>query len=439
MNQWRWVAVLGMGALATAAVAQDVPALVQKQLPGLVANYQELHEHPELSHFEANTSAWLAGEFRDAGYTVTERVGKYTDGSQAYGVVAVLKNGAGPTLLLRTDMDALPVEEKTGLPYASKVHMKNLAGQEVPVMHACGHDLHMTNMVGVARVMAAEKAKWHGTLILIGQPSEEVGEGAQAMLSDGLYERFGRPDYVIALHDNAGLPVGKVGISSGPALASSTTVYVTMRGVGGHGAMPASTKDPVVMAAQFIVALQTIVSRQMLPTHPSIVTVGMIHGGTQSNIIPDEVKMGLSVRSLNEQDRLQILKDIERTADGIALAAGVPSDRKPLVVPNSHHTLLTFNNPDLTARVRGVFVKALGADNVVDVEPAMVSEDFSLYSLEGHKIPAVIFWIGAVDPAKIASGVELPSLHSSLFAPVAEPALRTGITAMSDAALELLQ
>ena len=438
MNRWQWIAVLGIGWVAATGMAQDVPALVAKQLPGLVTSYQELHQHPELSHLEAKTSEWLAGEFRDAGYTVTERVGKYADGSQAYGVVAVLKNGTGPTLMIRTDMDALPVEERTGLPYASKVHMKNLAGQDVAVMHACGHDLHMTNMVGVARIMAAEKAKWHGTLILIGQPSEEVGEGAEAMLKDGLYERFGRPDYVIALHDNAGLAVGKIGISSGPALASSTTLYVTMRGVGGHGAMPASTKDPVVMAAQFVVALQTIVSRQMLPTHPSIVTVGMIHGGTQSNIIPDEVKMGLSVRSLNEADRLQILKDIERTADGIALAAGVPADRKPLVEANARHTPLTFNNPQLTARVRGVFVKALGADNVVDVEPAMVSEDFSRYSLDG-KIPAVIFWLGAVDPAKIASGVELPSLHSSLFAPVAEPALRTGITAMSDAALELLQ
>lgn len=438
MSGWQWVAVLGMGFGVTAAVAQEVPALVEKQLPGLVTTYRELHQRPELSRFEAKTSAWLAGEFRDAGYTVTERVGKYADGSQAYGVVGVMKNGAGPTLLIRTDMDALPVEEETALPYASKVRVKNAAGQEVGVMHACGHDLHMTNMVGVARVMAAEKAKWHGTLILIGQPSEELGEGAKAMLEDGLYERFGRPDYAIALHDNAGLAVGKVGISSGPALASSTTMFVTMRGVGGHGAMPASTKDPVVMAAEFVVALQTIVSRQMLPTHPSIVTVGMIHGGTQSNIIPDEVKMGLSVRSLNEADRQRILGDIQRTADGIALVAGVPADRKPLVEQNARHTPLTFNNPEMTARMRAVFVKALGADNVVDVDPAMVSEDFGRYGLDGRKIPTVIFWLGAVDPAKIASGVELPSLHSSRFAPVAEPALRVGITAMSDAALELL-
>lgn len=252
-------------ATQSAARAQDVPSLVAKQLPELVTTYQGLHQRPELSHYEAKTSAWLAGELRAAGYTVTEHIGKYADGSQAYGIVGLLKNGAGPTLLVRTDMDALPVEEKTGLPYASTVRMKNAAGQEVSVMHACGHDLHMTTMVGVARVMVAEKAKWHGTLMLVGQPSEEIGEGATAMLSDGFYERFGRPDYAVALHDNAGLAVGKVGITSGPAMAGAMTVFVTMRGVGGHGAMPASTKDPIVMASQFVLAIQTIVSRQTLP------------------------------------------------------------------------------------------------------------------------------------------------------------------------------
>jgi hippurate hydrolase len=419
---------------------QDVPSLVAKQLPELVTKYQGLHQRPELSRYEAKTSAWLAGELRDAGYTVTDHIGKYTDGSPAYGVVALLKNGAGPTLLIRTDMDALPVEEKTGLPYASTVRMKNAAGQEVSVMHACGHDLHMTTMVGVARVMAAEKAKWHGTLMLVGQPAEEVGEGATAMLSDGFYERFGRPDYAIALHDNAGLAVGKVGITSGPAMAGATTVFVTIRGVGGHGAMPASTKDPIVMASQFVLAIQTIVSRQTLPTNPAVVTVGMINGGTQANIIPDEVKLGLSVRFLDEAVRKNIIDDIQRTADGIALVAGVPADRKPLVESvQSRLTSITYNNPELTARVRATLVTALGEQNVVNLEPVMVSEDFGRFGLEGHKIPTVLFWLGAVDPAKIASGEPLPSLHSSVFAPMAEPALRTGVTAMSDAALALLQ
>jgi hippurate hydrolase len=422
------------------ALAQDVPSLVAKQLPELVTTYQGLHQKPELSHFEAKTSAWLADELRAAGYTVTDHIGKYTDGSPAYGVVGILKNGAGPTLLIRTDMDALPVEEKTGLPYASTVRMKNAAGQEVSVMHACGHDLHMTNMVGVARVMAAEKAKWHGTLMLVGQPAEEVGEGAQAMLSDNFYERFGRPDYAIALHDNAGLAAGKVGVTSGPAMAGAMTVFVTIRGVGGHGAMPASTKDPIVMAAQFVLAIQTIVSRQTLPTNPAIVTVGMIDGGTQPNIIPDEVKLGLSVRFLDEAVRKSILEDIQRTADGIALVAGVPADRRPLVeVVSSRMTPVTYNNPALTTRVRGALVAAMGAENVVDLEPVMVSEDFGRFGLDGHKIPTVLFWLGAVDPAKIASGAPLPSLHSSVFAPIAEPALRTGVTAMSDAAIALLQ
>jgi hippurate hydrolase len=435
-----WLLIGGLLVTYSAACAQDVPSLVAKQLPELVTMYQGLHQRPELSHYEAKTSAWLADELRNAGYAVTDHIGKYTDGSPAYGVVALLKNGAGPTLLIRTDMDALPVEEKTGLPYASTVRMKNAAGQEVSVMHACGHDLHMTTMVGVARVMAAEKAKWHGTLMLVGQPAEEVGEGATAMLSDNFYERFGRPDYAIALHDNAGLAAGKVGITSGPAMAGAMTVFVTMRGVGGHGAMPASTKDPIVMSSQFVLAIQTVVSRQTLPTNPAVVTVGMINGGTQANIIPDEVKLGLSVRFLDEAVRKSILEDIQRTADGIALVAGVPPDRKPLVeVASSRLPSVTYNNPALTARVRNALVTAVGDENVVNLEPVMVSEDFGRFGLEGHKIPTVLFWLGAVDPAKIASGEPLPSLHSSVFAPMAEPALRTGVTAMSDAAMALLQ
>ena len=441
MQVRRWMAVCGLAVagLTSEAVAQ-VPALTEKQLPNLLTTYQQLHRTPELSHYESKTSAWLADQFRAAGYTVTDHIGKYADGSPAYGVVGILKNGPGPILLIRTDMDALPVEEKTGLPYASTVKMKNAAGQEVSVMHACGHDLHMTNMVGVARVMAAEKSKWHGTLMLVGQPSEEIGEGATAMLSDNFYQRFPRPDFAIALHDNAGLAAGKVGITSGPAMAGSTTVFVTMRGVGGHGAMPASTKDPIVMASQFVLAIQTIVSRQTLPTNPAVVTVGMINGGTQANIIPDEVKLGLSVRFLDENVRKSIIDDIQRTADGIALVAGVPADRKPVIdVVQSRLTPVTYNNPDLTRTVRALLVTALGQDNVVDLAPVMVSEDFGRFGLESHQIPTVLFWLGAVDPAKIASGAPLPSLHSIVFAPMAEPALRTGVLAMSDVAIGLLQ
>jgi amidohydrolase len=438
-----WVVVcLTLWCATASSRSQDVPELVKHQMPELISAYKELHENPELSHFEVKTSAWLAGQLRSAGYTVTENVGRYNDGSQAYGVVGVMKNGKGKTLLLRTDMDALPVIEKTDLPYASKVRTKNAAGQEVGVMHACGHDVHLTTMVGVARVMAVEKTKWHGTLILIGQPSEELAEGAQAMLSDDLYQRFGRPDVALVLHDNASLAAGMVGITSGPAMASSTTVFVTMRGVGGHGAMPASTKDPVVMAAEFVTAVQTIVSRQTLPTHPAVVTVGTIHGGTQSNIIPDEVKMGLSVRALDETTRKNVLEEIQRTADGVALIAGVPAERKPQVEV-AHFTSPIYNDPMLTARVRHVLTDALGADNVLDLEPVMVSEDFGLFGLPDHAIPTVLFWLGAVDPVKVAasvtSGVPLPSLHSSMFAPLPELTLSTGVTAMSDAALDLLK
>jgi amidohydrolase len=276
--------------------------------------------------------------------------------------------------------------------------------------------------------------------MIVGQPSEEVGEGARAMLSDNFYERFGRPDYAIALHDNAGLAAGKIGITSGPAMAGSMTVYVTIRGVGGHGAMPASTKDPIVMSSQFVLAIQTIVSRQTLPTNPAVVTVGMINGGTQANIIPDDVKLGLSVRFLDENTRKSILEDIQRTADGIALSAGVPADRKPLVeVASTRLTPVTYNDPALTNRVRSVLVTAVGDENVVNLDPVMVSEDFGRFGLDGHQIPTVLFWLGAVDPAKIASGAPLPSLHSSVFAPMAEPALRTGVTAMSDVAIALLQ
>ena len=294
MQRWRLIAAYGITATAVGMTsvsrAQEVPALVERQLPNLLVTYKGIHAAPELSHHESQTSALLANELRKAGYTVTERVGKYPDGSQAYGVVGILKNGAGPTLLVRTDLDALPVTEKTSLPYASSVRSKNPAGQDVGVMHACGHDIHITTMIGVARNMAALKGQWHGTLMLIGQPSEETIDGAKAMLADQLYERFGRPDLAIALHD-ANFAAGKVSVVSGSALASSTSIDVVMRGVGSHGAAPEAGKDPIVMASEFVVAAQTIVSRSIPPDQPAVVTVGDIHGGTKRNIIPDEVKM----------------------------------------------------------------------------------------------------------------------------------------------------
>ena len=447
MQPGQLMAVLAMSAavtmgLTSRAIAQEVPVLVDKQLPSLLTTYKSLHAAPELSHHEAQTSALLAAEMRKVGYTVTERVGKYPDGSQAYGVVGVMKNGAGPTLLVRTDLDALPVTEDTKLPYASKVRAKNPAGQDVGVMHACGHDIHITTMIGVARNMAALKSQWHGTLMLIGQPSEETIDGAKAMLADHLYERFGKPDLAIALHD-ANFAAGKVSVVSGPALASSTSIDVVMRGVGSHGAAPEAGKDPIVMASEFVLALQTIESRSVPPSQPAVVTVGDIHGGTKRNIIPDEVKMELTTRCYSEEVRQMIIDGVKRTAKGVAIAAGVPADRMPVVtVLNDESTPATINDPALAARLQRIFVEKLGADNVIERKAIMGSEDFGIFSLD-HKIPAVIFWLGAYDPAKVAeserTGVALPSPHSPFFAPLPEPALRTGITAMTDAAVALLQ
>lgn len=447
MRRWQGMAACGMTAaitvgLTSTAIAQEVPALLDKQLPGLMTTYKALHTAPELSHHEVETSALLANEMRKAGYTVTERVGKYPDGSEAYGVVGILKNGAGPTLLIRTDLDALPVTEDTKLPYASKVRSKNPAGQDVGVMHACGHDIHITTMIGVARNMAALKSQWHGTLMLIGQPSEETIDGAKAMLADHLYERFGKPDLAIALHD-ANFAAGKVAVVSGPALASSTSIDVVMRGVGSHGAAPEAGKDPIVMAGEFIVALQTVVSRSVPPSQPAVVTVGHILGGTKRNIIPDEVKMELTTRCYSEEVRQMIIDGVKRTAKGVAIAAGVPADRMPIVtVLNDESTPATINDPALSARLQKIFEAKLGANNVIERKAIMGSEDFGIFSLD-HQIPAVIFWLGAYDPAKVAeserTGVALPSPHSPFFAPLPEPTLRTGITAMTDAAVALLQ
>jgi amidohydrolase len=438
----------GVGALlclfSGTAMAQDLPTYVNGQLPGLVDIYKGLHTHPELSHHEEQSSALVATELRKAGYTVTEHVGKYPDGSQAFGVVAILKNGAGPTLLIRSDMDALPIVEETGLSYASTVKTKNASGQEVGVMHACGHDIHMTSLIGTARAMAAMKNQWHGTLMLIGQPSEETIDGAKAMLADHLYERFGKPDMEIALHDTNLGPAGTVFVTPGAAQASSTSVDVIMRGIGGHGSAPQAGKDPIVMAAEFIVQLQTIVSRQEDPHDLTVVTVGDIHGGTKRNIIPDEVKMELTVRTFTDKSLNIVLDGIRRTAQGVALAAGVPDDRAPIItILKEEITPVNYNDPALTARVKSTLVKTLGAQNVKDGESHMGSEDFGVLGLDGHKIPTFMFWLGAMDPAKFAAadaaGKLLPGPHTSRFEPLPEPTLRTGIVSMTVAAMALLQ
>ncbi len=432
---------LGQGAGHAESAAPDLAASAERQLPALTETYKHLHRNPELSHHEEKTSALLAAELRKLGYTVTERVGKYQDGSQAYGVVAVLQNGAGPRVLIRTDMDALPVEEKTGLDYASTVRSTNAQGQDVGVMHACGHDIHITVLLGVAREMAERKSQWHGTLMLIGQPSEETIDGARAMLADGLYERFGRPDFVLSEHDSNDVAAGSISIKGGPLLASSTGIYVTMRGVGGHGSRPEAGKDPIVLAAEFVLTAQTIVSRQIDPQQPAVLTVGTIHGGTKNNIIPDEVQLGISLRTYSPAVRDAIVADIRRTAKGLAESYGVPEDRMP-VVTLGESTPETYNDPALAERLKVSAVVALGKDRVEDAKAVMGSEDVGLFTLDG-KIPGVMYWLGAADIGKLAesrkTGVPLPSLHSALFAPVYAPAIETGVTAMTAMALDLLK
>jgi len=435
-----FAAAIPLASQSSAAQA-DLAASAERQLPSLTETYKHLHRNPELSGHEEQTAAFVAGELRKLGYTVTEHVGKYEDGTQALGVVAVMENGAGPRLLMRTELDALPVEEKTGLDYASHVKTINAQGQQVSVMHACGHDLHMTVLLGVARELAQRRSEWHGTLILIGQPAEEAVGGARAMLADHMYERFGRPDFVLSEHDTNDVAAGSIAIKGGPLMASATTINVTIRGIGGHGSTPQSGKDPIVLAAEFVLVAQTIVSRQIDPQQPAVLTVGTIHGGTRSNIIPDEVTLGLTLRTYSPAVRDQILADLRRTANGLAEAYGIPADRMPSV-EISESTPATFCDPALAERLRADATAALGKDRVLEAHAVMGSEDVGLFSLDG-KIPAVMYWLGAADANKLEesrkSGVPLPSLHSPLFAPVYEPAIKTGVTAMTAMALDLLK
>jgi len=429
------------------ALAQEmtVEKTAVSELPSLLAIYKDIHSHPELSTREEKTSALVAKELRATGCEVTENFGKYDNPNlKCYGVVGIMKNGTGPIVLVRTDMDALPVEEDTGLPYASKVTAKADGGREVHVMHACGHDAHMSAFIGTARALQRLKDRWSGTIVFIGQPAEETVGGARALLKAGLYNRFGKPDFALGFHDKADLQTGHIGVTPGYTYANVDSVDVTVRGVGGHGAYPHKTKDPIVLAAEMINAWQTIASRENNPLDPIVITVGSIHGGTKHNIIPDEVKMQLTVRTYKSEVRDRVLKAIDQIAKGIASAGGVPADRAPIVnVLKDQFTPATYNNPDLTKRLVGVWKNVLGADNVEIVDPTMGGEDFAEYSLPDHSIPAVDFHIGAVDPEKIAQfkreGKELPSLHSSKFAPVPEPTIRVGIIGMTSAVLDLMK
>ena len=401
----------------------------------LEALYLHYHTHPELSFYEIETAKRMAEELRKIGFEVTEKVG-------GNGVVGILKNGEGPTVLVRADMDALPIVEETGKPYASTVTTRDEAGNTVGVMHACGHDIHMTVWAGAARRLAAMKDKWKGTLAFIGQPAGERSGGANAMLADGLYERFPVPDYGIALHDTPGLPAGKVGYCPGYSLANVDMMDITVYGKGGHGAAPQDTKDPVLLASRMVVALQTIVSREISPLNPAVVTVGSIHGGSKGNIIPDEVKLELTMRSYSDEVRMALIEKIKRVCNGVAMSAGLAEGQYPKYTLREEYTPSVYNDPELTERVRQVFVKDLGAENVEEVPPGMVGEDFARYGRTEEQVPIVLFWLGAADPEAYEAAqrgeLSLPSLHSSKFAPLPEPTIKTGVAAMTAAVLELL-
>lgn len=413
----------------THAAEPSDPAWAQKQLPRLMTFYRDLHSHPELSLAEKRTSAELAKALESAGAKVTQNVG-------GYGVVGVLKNGDGPVVLVRSDMDALPVTESTGAEYASKQTVTDTDGRPTGVMHACGHDVHMTCLAGTAQWLADHRDQWQGTVVLIGQPAEERVIGARAMLDDGLYTKFPKPSAALALHVAHDLPVGKVGYISGPAFASSTSVDVTVKGRGGHGAMPHNANDPIVQASLLVMDLQTIVSRQVSPIDAAVVTVGSIHGGTKHNIIPDDVHLQLTVRAFRDDTRQLVLDSIKRKAEGIAHAHHAP---KP-VIEVREGISPTVNTPDLVARVAPAFVESLGAENVVNVEPTTGAEDFGLFGQDAT--PTFMFRLGTVKPERIKEagngGRPLPSLHSAEFLPEAEGAIRTGVQAMTAAVVKLL-
>jgi len=432
--------------IAPLILAQQTPqSLADAELPSLLGIYKDVHSHPELSGQEERTAGLVAKELRAVGCQVTEHLGKYENSKlKAYGVVGVMKNGDGPTVLVRTDTDALPVEEETGLPYASKIVVKNDDGRDVHVMHACGHDTHIAAFIGTARALGKLKDQWHGTIVFVAQPAEEIGTGARALLNDGLYDRFGKPNFALGFHDKADVEAGHIAVTEGYTSANVDSVDVTVRGVGGHGGYPHKTKDPIVLAAEIINAWQTIVSRENNPLDPIVITVGSIHGGTKHNIIPDEVKMQITVRTYKSKVRERVLADIDRIAKGCAAAAGIPAELAPIVsVPKDLVALAAYNNPELTKRLVAVWKKSLGDENVEIVDPTMGGDDFSEYSLPDYSIPAVYFHFGAVEPAKIAEykqgGKELPTLHSSKFAPVPEPTIRTGVIGMVTAVLELMK
>jgi len=423
--------------LATSSLfAADVASVMKQELPSLVSLYHDLHANPELSLHEVETAARIAKELRDAGFEVTEKIG-------GHGLVGVLNNGEGPVIMVRTDLDGLPVKEQTGAAYASTKIVKDDLGRELNVMHACGHDVHMASFIGTARALSKLRDQWKGTVVMIGQHAEERVLGARLMLRAGLFSKFPKPDKAIALHCSSDMEHGQVGIVEGYALANVDSVEVVVKGVGGHGSMPHLTKDPIVLASQIVLALQTIVSREVKPGDPAVVTVGSIHGGTKSNIISDEVRLQLTVRSYKTETRRHLIESIKRIVQAQAASAGMPPEKMPEVIVSDDQAPALYNQPELCAEVRQIIGSAIGADNVLTREPVMGAEDFAEYGLTKEKVPLCMFWLGTQPPEVVAEakakGTTLPSLHSPFFKPIPEPSIETGVKAMTSAVIGLMK
>ena len=424
------VLFLAVGAIANSASAEPPKQWVATEVEQLTQLYKTLHQSPELSFEEEKTAAKMAEQLRDLDFDVTEKVG-------GHGVVGVLKNGDGPTVMLRADMDGLPVVEETGLDYASKVRVEDARGATVGVMHACGHDMHMTMLVGTLRYFASHRDDWHGTVVAIFQPAEERGGGANAMLADGLFTRFPRPDFALALHVAADKPTGTVGWRTGYALANVDSVDITVHGKGGHGAYPHKTIDPIVIAARLVLDLQTIVSREVKPTEPAVVTVGSIQGGSKHNVIDDQCKLQLTVRSYTPEVRQQLIDAIRRKANAAAQSSNAPEPE----ISVSDGTPALWNDPKLGARLEPVVRAAIGEKNVEQGEPTMGGEDFGAYGRAG--VPILFMFVGSVNQERLdkyqAGDGSEPSLHSPLYYPDIEPTITTGVATLASAALDLLQ
>lgn len=421
---------------AAPAQGQDLGGQLKSEMPSLMAIYDDLHANPELSLMEVRSASILARAARDLGFDVTEKVG-------GHGVVAVMRNGPGPVVMIRADMDALPITEQTGLPGASKVRTITAEGVETGVMQACGHDTHMTAWIGTARLLAANKDRWSGTVVMVGQPAEEIGIGARAMIKDGLYTRFPKPEYAIAFHNSAELPAGVIGYTPGYTFANVDSVDIHVKGLGGHGAYPHTTKDPIVLASRIVGSLQTLVSREIDPQDSAVVTVGSFHAGTKHNIISDEAKMQLTVRSFADTTRKHLLDGIARIAKGEAIAAGMPEDRMPVVTyADDQYTPSTFNSPEFTRDMAATLTTRFGAERVREIPPVMAGEDFGQYYRADKSINSMIFWVGGVKPSAIeaakAKGTSLPGLHSPFWAPDAPVVVATAAEAMAAMTLKLL-